>query len=182
MIKIASVLLLSFIGTSSVQSLFLHPIKEQEMGKDEKIVIPIINQTVKVLEKRHDIHFCGMGMGGMEELSSLTLSFQVKRILSKNEARKMILNCIEEILKNINSNEEIKPYLTNFPFSYENISISLYLKTKKGEPIYHPNISIAASNSLGLEFNTIAEENEYSFKERAKETYEEALQLVHRNE
>ena len=58
-------------------------------------------------------------------INNLGILFQVKRKLSIEQAREILVDCVQEFLTEINSNEEIRPYLENFPFTSKNIHIAL---------------------------------------------------------
>lgn len=176
-----SLLFLVLFSSSFTTSMFSKSVNER-IPKDDKIALAIIDETAATLKRRHKLHPCGFGMGGMELFKTLDIQFQVIGTLSREKARVILLDCVEEFLKNINSNEEIKPLLINYPFSHENVSLTLFIRDKNNNKLYHPNISVVSFRRRGLEFITNDPDNEYKYKEEYLETYQEACQLVHRNE
>ena len=50
------------------------------------------------------------------------------------KARKVLINCIENLLNEINNNKEISSYLYNAPFTYKNLDLGIFFFNKKGKP------------------------------------------------
>ncbi|MFI0434638.1 MAG: hypothetical protein ACH350_02780, partial [Parachlamydiaceae bacterium] len=68
----------------------------------------------KKLSKKHQMDLIGVGGGMMGSVYMIGLSFQIRHPLNRNEARARIVDCTEELLAAINSNEEIRPFLKNY--------------------------------------------------------------------
>lgn len=179
--KIAIFLFILIICCSFV-GFFFNNSGDDEMPLKDQIALKVINETAKTIEKKYKLHPIGTAMSGMDKFRSLGIQFETEGLLSKEQARVLLIACVQELLKNINSNEEIKPLLINNPFTHENVSFTLFIRDKNNNKLYHPNISVAALGSCGLEFITNDPDNEFKYKEKCQETYEEAYQLVHRNE
>lgn len=139
----------------------------------------IIDETIDEILKKYDLNPCGIGMNGKFEY--LEISFQTRKILTRDEARVMLHDCVEIFLKKINSNEKIKPYLKKYPFDYENVGITLYIQDKKNGYIFHPDISVAKWNSRGLSFKTHDQNDIYGYREITEETHQEALDLIEKS-
>lgn len=179
--KIAVLLSMLIICCSFIGS-FLITNDDDQMSFKDQIAVKVINETAKTIEKKYKFHPIGTAMSGMGKFRSLGIEFQVRGALSKNEARKIIIDCIDKFLLNINSNEKLKPFLSNYPFKPENISIVLYIDDSFGRELFHPEVSIVGYADDRLTYKTLDPENEYRFKDSYDETYEEAFQLVHKNE
>ena len=61
--------------------------------------------------------------------------------VSENEARLIFLNCVYDLLRRINANRELRPYLVQYPFAPENVEYSINFNDLKGgllsSLIYH---------------------------------------------
>lgn len=143
---------------------------------DDKIMLSIINKTGKKLEKRYKMIPCGFGINN--GFKFLEISFHIRRPIPKEELRCMLIDCADEFLKNINTNEEIKPYLENYPFTHKNVGIIFYIYDTSGDDLWHPNITIAEIIKNKLSFKTEDPEDIGGYKEETEETIEEALQLI----
>ncbi len=131
---------------------------------------------------RYQIQQIGFGEGGDKKYyKSISLSFNVYRILSKDEGRKILLGCTEELLKEINSNLELLPYLLPSPFTVANIEVTLYVYHPNGTNVYYPNILIFTARRGKIMFKTELPEMKfkYGYYTEEEESYEDALEIVH---
>jgi len=141
-----------------------------------EIALDQIGETGHRLGKTYEmIHF---GEGMEKKFLRLQLSFRVKRKMSKNEARELLLVCAREFIEDINANEQLRPYLLEYPFTLNNVGIEFYFQEEDGTPFFHPYLSHASCNHLGLEFATRDLLKKYGYKQFDEETHEEALALV----
>jgi len=147
-----------------------------EIPESDQIALAVIDETAKILKKKYGINPCGIGMRGHFE--ELGIDFQVSKPLSKEQARVMLVDCIKIFLEKINSTEKIKPYLKNYPFNEQNISITFFIQDQDGRDLFDPQICIAKWTSFEVTFRTNDPENIYRYKTTEKETHEEALALV----
>jgi hypothetical protein len=141
-----------------------------------QIVMDQIDKSGAKLEKAYDILHVGYKMKG--KFLHLELCFDVPRKMSKNESRKLLLNCAQEFMNDINANEELRPYLLEYPFTLHNVGINFYLGESDGADLYHPNYSFAACRPRGIEFITTDPVKKCGFKQVDEETHEEALALI----
>lgn len=104
----------------------------------------IRSRVGKQLAKKYRMQVIGSGGGFMDTVNEVFISFELRRVLDKDEARCLIVDCVETMLKAYNEDEKIRPDLLNFPFTTKNIEISIYLSTPAGYDIYAPQISTVA--------------------------------------
>lgn len=137
----------------------------------------IINKVGNKLAKKYNMEIAGTGGGMIDCVKLMALSFNINKILNKNESRQLLLDCAAEFLKEINSNQEIRPYLVQFPFSVENIEIKIFIHDHEGRNVYDPNLSVISIVKGELRFRTNDKDNRYRFKSQYFESYDQALKL-----
>lgn len=138
------------------------------------------NEIAKTLSKKYDMRVIGDYAALFERVNELGLRFNINGPLSKDELRYILIGCIKEYLCYINSDEEIRPYLKDYPFTSKNIDISIFVYglEKKNFNLYYPEIAVASTYIGNLYYQTYGPENEFQYKTTEKETYEEALAIV----
>jgi hypothetical protein len=140
----------------------------------------IQGNVAKKLAKKYNMHIFGLGSGLADRVNLLGLSFNLLGPLPKDQLREILVDCVEEYLTSINSNEAIRLFLKNYPFTPNEIEIELFLKDKKGYTILYPNISVATSKGGYLRYH-MSDDSIGPYKSSEKETYEEALKIVRNN-
>ena len=141
----------------------------------------IMKNVNKTLSSRHN-----MNMGGFREAThrddkkykTMGLCFQIQRPVSKEEGRKLLIDCAEELLSQINTHPDFQQFMHEYPFTVKNIEIVMYVSTETGGTIYHPEIAIFSLVNGQLCYRTNTPENRYIFFSKEKETYEEALRII----
>jgi hypothetical protein len=141
--------------------------------KSDAIVHEIMDDTFKVLQKKHKLSPAGIGINGKFEY--LELSFELFEILTQNQLREMLFDCSQVFLEKINSSEKVKPYLKNVPFTEKNIGIVFYISNRDNKDVKDPDFCCAAIDRGRFEYRTISDENPYRYKNKINETYEEGL-------
>ncbi|HEV8052732.1 MAG TPA: hypothetical protein VGP47_09565 [Parachlamydiaceae bacterium] len=132
----------------------------------------------KTLSDRYKMKILGVKSGLADCVNVLGLSFQIQGPLSKEELRVVLVGSVEEFLTQINSNLELRPFLKNYPFTTNEITITIFIKDKNGQSLYHPDISLAYSSTGEISFNTVDKNNIYGYESRERETYSTALVIV----
>lgn len=119
------------------------------------------------------------GMAGGVNL--IGLSFRVTGPLSKEELRVVFVDSVEMFLTMLNENEEIRPFLKNYPYTIDGIDNTIFVFDKNGDKLFYPNISIVGNVRGKVKYVTNDKENQYKYKTEEKESYEEALKIVKEN-
>lgn len=132
----------------------------------------------KKLSKKHRINLIGVGGGMMGSVYMIGLSFQVRHRLEREEARYLVVDCTEELLAAVNSNEAIRPYLRDYPFTTKNVEIAIFsVQADRGE-VFDPYIRVASiSESEDIYYRT-KEPNKIRYKNEYCEPYAEARAKV----
>lgn len=173
-------ILSSFLSTSFLKnSLFWFDDDDKYLTKAERSVNKVLYQTSQSIEKKYKIKPGGTGIsmpGGI--VRNLGLAYHLRKELSKEQLRELTVLFAEELLHQINSNEDIQPFLVKRPFTIENVSIIIHNHDKKGFSLYDPEISVSHLADGVIEYKTDDPEDEFKYKNRYEETYEQALQLI----
>jgi hypothetical protein len=107
--------------------------KENKSPQYIKYVDEIVRDFVKDMEKKYKLHCYGSG-GSMpndvEKIDVLFISYQKS---SLDDARKIEVAAIQELLQRINNHEKIRPYLREYPFDTNRIGVSISFRTKTDE-------------------------------------------------
>jgi hypothetical protein len=148
---------------------------------DEPLYVQLAHQitekTAKKLKKEKNLIPVGSGGGMMDDVKAMMLAFNYYNEVSIEEARKLLIDCVEEFLAAVNSNEQIRPFLHNYPFTAENIEIAIYFSTKSGAPVSSNNICVASSWNGNISYRIDISKTGPLTTIR-EETYQEALQLA----
>lgn len=103
---------------------------------------------------------------------SAGLSFMVYHQISKNELYKILYDISTKLLIEINSDEKLHKYMTNFPFELENISIIVFFQESPGKLFYHPNLDVASLSYGTYNFSTVKSENENCYESEIHEKFD----------
>jgi hypothetical protein len=152
---------------------------DKYLSKAEQSVNQILYETSSSINKKYKINTVGSSasMPG-RDVRQLGLEFETRQRLTKEQLRKLLIKLGEELLHNINSNEDIQPYLTKRPFTLENIQIIIYNHDQQGYWLYDPEIGVGRVSRGLISYSTRDPDKEYGYKNTFEETYEEALKLI----
>jgi hypothetical protein len=107
--------------------LFLLSDSDQQSIDYEKIADNITNKTAKKLEEEKGLILVGIGGQMMNDIQKMSISFYLYHEVDLATARELVVNSVNEYLKEINNNKEIQPYLHEYPFTAKNIEISIFI-------------------------------------------------------
>ena len=138
----------------------------------------IIAKVGKNLAKKHKMDFVGTSGGMIDCVRMVGFSFQINRPVSRDEARYLIVDCVEELLKAFNENEKIRPFLMNYPFTEENVDIAIYIAHPQWSGAHEPNAGIVDIYTDKYIVFKIRDKPAGKLLETSKELYQEALARV----
>lgn len=146
------------------------------MSPIDRHMYDLMETTASEIENKYDMQLCGTGLNGKFEFARLI--FKIHKPLSKETSRKMLFDCANLFLKKINEDNEIQKYLKPYPFTLENVGITIHIKNSDNCDVYDPEICLAEWNSGTLGYGTISKDNTRKFKTLTEETHEEALTIL----
>jgi hypothetical protein len=150
------------------------------LSKGDRISNQLIARFGKQMEEKYGFHPCAFGGGATEEgiwLFSIHFDYYHEPMLI-DQARRLIVSCAEEFLELINSSEEIRPYLKNYPSTAKNIEIAIFFKSVERKKIYDPYMAVVSTNEGTITYRTEEEGNRFDYKLEVDESYEEALNIL----
>ena len=148
---------------------------ECESPRYVQLAHEITNKTAKTLEKEKGVILVGRGGQMMNDIQMMAMSFDLYHEVSLEEARELIVFSVEEYLKNINENKEIRQYLHEDPFTAKNIEIWLWLCNPDGSYLSSDKMSYILSSNGKIEYFS---ESSNSCELLYKEDYEKAFKIV----
>jgi hypothetical protein len=137
----------------------------------------IMAQFCKEVTETYGFKCNGSGGELMKDVSGITLSFSVRGQYTPEEVRPIYVTLFEKLLKTLNENEELQPFLNPNPFTRENIELSFGFRAKGREKIEDGPVAHAfyARNRI---FYSTYDTFERHLKRIWSEPYEAALAVV----
>ncbi len=145
----------------------------QPLSKGEKLVNKTLNDSAIFLKNKFNIRPCGEGAsmpGG--PIRNLSLCFTVTGPLPKEQLKKILIDCAQHLMQQVNENKDIQPFLEHAPFTIKDIQIILYVYDKDRRDLYDPLITTAQISDSIFSFRT-NEKGRLSFKNCYDEPYQE---------
>lgn len=131
------------------------------------------------IAKKYCMSLIGMEGGMSRHVNLLGAVFEIVGPKTKEELRSLLVASVEEFLQTMNSNEEIRPYLRNFPFDASNISIKIHVVDKQNKQIVHPNLCWGTAICGHISFYSDDENSMCGdYKSSEYESYQEAYAIV----
>ncbi len=114
-------------------------------SKREVACTRAINTTVvnaeKVLCKRYNMQPVGLGLMSMDNIvTAIDLNFYMQRPLQREEAIQIAVEAAGEVIRHANANKELRIFMRNYPFTYDNVGIGIRMCNEDGSSIKAPGI------------------------------------------
>ena len=124
----------------------------------------------------------GIG-GGMPDgfIHNFNASFRVKKNLTIEQIRPLLVSVINDYLHIINDDKTIRSYLYKYPFTPEELSINLFFYDKNDNEIDDPDISVAGVSVGNLSYQSYKRRKNALPKtiKDIEESYEESIKILH---
>lgn len=138
----------------------------------------LMKQSSKRLEKKHKLHLAGITGGMFGCVKLMGFSYQLSRPMNKDEARAVIIDCVQTFLEDVNKDESIKKYLQVYPFDAEHIEITIYMRTPEEGTLYYPDLSVVTARRGKIMYFTKDPDKEFGYKTEEEEFFEDAVKIV----
>jgi hypothetical protein len=103
------------------------------LGLDEEQMNAILHRFTKDQQKERHLETIGTGSAMPDKIKKFIVRFISNEKLDRNQARTLILDCANDLLIMVNDDEIIRPFLIEYPFTYNNIDIVICFVNEKGE-------------------------------------------------
>jgi hypothetical protein len=169
--------LLSFLVILFIPLLFLFKPSRHKSPIYCKYANEITGPFSTYLRKNYNLYYYGGGGGFLENVKIISLHYKTIKQLPIDDARVLFITCVEELLKRINENEKIRPYLEHYPFTEKGLefSISLYDENKERVPPSFPAYVSLINKKIYYAYYDYETD---MLKDLYSEPYQEALSIV----
>lgn len=140
-----------------------------------KMADRITNATVKRIQKEKGLNLIGSGGGMIENVKEVFLHFVDNKPHTIEQARELAVQITDMLLYAFNSNEEIRPYLSNYPFDVSNFYLIISFE-KKGKNLENSIANISINQKI-ISYCDYDPEKQKLIA-ISEETYEEAIQKI----
>ncbi len=159
-----------------------HNNSHKKYYKGEYFLKKVEKRTILKLNKKYNLFLSAIGGGTDDEgIWLVRLMFDRRgKPYTLQESRAVIVDCIEELLSQINNDVDLRPYLKVYPFTPKNISLFIISYDENGFDIVDPHLSVVSGNGGEINYNTTDPKNPYRHKLDIFESYEEAQAILKR--
>jgi len=130
------------------------------------------------LSKRYNMRAVANISGMMGSIYLIGLDFEIRGPITKEKLREILVDCVEEFLAPINANEEIRPFLKNYPFTENEIQIKLFVVDVSHKDVYEPDFMIASAFGGKVYYKSKDKNLKYGYTQDIEEDYQTALKIV----
>ncbi|MDX8431204.1 MAG: hypothetical protein SNF33_05305 [Candidatus Algichlamydia australiensis] len=135
----------------------------------------IIATTALEIQKETPLYFFGEGGMMMDNIKEIEMSFQKMGEISIEQSRSLVIQCAKLLLNNINENDQIRPHLISYPFTSENIALSIFIYNKRGGDVDSKNLCLVSLRNGKIRY---LRDSIPRFEEVHSESYEEAKAIL----
>ena len=146
-----------------------------KIKNDQRLASELRKKAAGEIKKQLGLYPMGTMGQMMYEIEKLGLAFQCYKPLTIEEGREYLIKSTEIFLDIINSDERIRPYLSNYPFRASNIRIEIYINNPDFSDLENGQLEIVESEDGKLVYKTRPLFKKKGFETVYNESFEEAL-------
>lgn len=151
------------------------------MAQENKPYLKYADQIIREFEKESAKEFklvCSGNGGGMaHDVEEISVDFFAYRTATIEEARALEVAMTEKLLKKINENEKIRPFLREYPFKPERATVSVSFHKRDGSSYTDGSVAQVFQVKNRIFYSGAYPETE-DYYDLLEEPYEDALKLV----
>ena len=132
------------------------------LTKDEQIVNSIIHNHSEIEKRNSGLELIGSGSAIPDDVHGCILHYVANKMLTIPEARKLYINSSERLLKMINENSSLRPFMYRYPFTSKDLEYGISFYDRNGYFLEYPYVAL---------ISVTHEEVYYSYYDRNKKQY-----------
>lgn len=141
----------------------------------------LVDNAISQYSKEENMKLFGYGGGMMHDIYTLSTHFVTLEPLTVDEARWKYIQGTQYLLKAINQDQTIRPYLHDFPFTHSNLEFRISYFGNNPQHACAPYVNFLFELRGELRYKSKnPQTGEYTLIH--SETYEEALKIVREQE
>lgn len=159
-----------------------HDLRHHQAKPYESSVDQMLDDFEKEVKKKWGLYAVAEGGKMADGIDEIAINFRTPHRATIEKARKLEIELTERLLELINSNEKIRPYLKEYPFTPNRTKISITFR--KFDDTYYMDGSVAVVHQAGNKVFYLTKlppvDNRYTIRPvpLSEETYEEAKQKL----
>jgi len=132
------------------------------------------------ISQKFGLRAMGSGGGAITVIRNVGLDFETDNPISIAEGRRLLIACSEILLKNLNGYRPLRPFLFEYPFPMDRISIAIFVSHEGTKKLPKNAPTIFSLSGSELEYDRPADnyDKPASLDAIHSETYQEALQII----
>jgi len=151
--------------------------KSYESSDKQRHINHVRHEVAKKIAKETALVPFGTTGQALNQIEKLGLSFLHYGKLDDDHARSLLIKVGYVFIDEVNGDENIRPYLANFPFNLKNIEVRIFIKDELGRDLNDDNIQIVTLVDGVIEYNS------YSSKDKKielvkSEKLEDVIEMV----
>lgn len=152
--------------------------KRPQSSEKQQAANRIRNEVALKIRNKFGLFPIGSGGQTMHKIEMLMLAFECRRSLTEGEAREILVKSVEEFVSALNNDEQVRPYLAEFPSTEKNIEIVIYIQDVRGGQVSTTQEFDIASCEQGYIKFMASNSEKYKLITLRQESFEEAKQLI----
>jgi hypothetical protein len=142
-----------------------------------------IQSSSKCLAARYNMRPIGTSVSmPADNVKRIGVHFEIVGPLTQDQLRPIMVDCVNQFINSMNANEELRPYLHDYPTSIVNVDVVLFVVDSRGGDLPYPNIVVAKTRDSDLLYSTIQWTPERKdFIHVARESFQVATDIVARS-
>ena len=155
----------------------------RQTSRQSQIVHQITDRFSENVKKREGFYLSSYGGLWYPTIREIGLSYDVQRKVDLQQARRLLVQYVSELLKNVNESEELRPYLDEHPYSACGIHFTISFHDKHRHEFIDGSIAMISLFGFKDPDRTTViyytyDPQKYEWPRCHRETYEEAERIV----
>ena len=112
----------------------------RKQAPEDEILDRVADEAVKIFSDRYKLlttRYEAMN-DHQNKISKISFDMETRYLVDIEEARKLIFNCVDDVVFLINSNKSFAEYFTPLPFTEEGVQLNLLVLDENNEQHKHP--------------------------------------------